>query len=283
MTLPWNSCRFDQNAAQTVSGASHSAAYNNFVARSTGLDATHLTAYATLLDGLTTDGFFDGSGNPILLDALYIWATQSTSTRANAKLNLVQNLYNLTESGTVSFAADVGYTGDGSTFYLDPSFVPSSASSPKFVQDSASFGLAIQSTGNGGTTYAMGSATGNGAYFSPNDSGTMSTAINGPLFQPLNANQQGLWGLTRTAASGAGSSAVYRNGSTTPFATDTQTSTGVPGFSMVMFVLNIPTPLLFYGGQMSAAWIGAGLSAANYKKLSDRINTYLTGFSVGLY
>ncbi len=268
----------NSNYNQTVGGFSTSCSQSaNFLARATLVtNNTDKTNYDTLICGLETDGV----GCSTTLDVLQIWGAPDSTT---ALLNLCSATYGGVTSGTVSFAANIGFTGNGSDFYIDASFVPSTAPSPKFVQDSASFGVAIQSTGNGGTTYAMGSATGNGAYFSPNDSGTMSTAINGPLFQPLNANQQGLWGITRTAVSGAGSSAVYRNGFTTPFATDTQASTGVPGFSMVMFVLNIPTPFLFYSGQMSATWIGAGLSAANYKKLSDRINTFMTAYTHGLY
>src|SRR2546423_12896093 len=104
--------------------SSHSAAYNNFIARTSGLDATHLTAYAALLDGLTTDGFFDGAGNSTLLDALYIYATVNRTT---ALLNLVKNAFSCIENGTVSFSADRGYTGDGSSFYLNTQFVPSSA------------------------------------------------------------------------------------------------------------------------------------------------------------
>jgi hypothetical protein len=52
-------------------------------------------------------------------------------------LNWVSTSYPLTEVGTVSFVADRGDTGDGSTGKMGTGFNPTTAVSPKYVQDSA--------------------------------------------------------------------------------------------------------------------------------------------------
>ena len=64
----------------TLPGSLHSSQYTAFIARTSGLDAGHLAAYATLIDGLVTDGLWSK------FDALWIMATD---TAANARLNLV--------------------------------------------------------------------------------------------------------------------------------------------------------------------------------------------------
>src|ERR1039457_3408340 len=87
------------NAAQTTA----------FLARTSGLSGTETTAYTNLINGLVSDGTWS------LLDALYIFATNSTTT---ANLNLISTSFGLTQHGTVTFSADHGYTGDGTAGYL---------------------------------------------------------------------------------------------------------------------------------------------------------------------
>src|SRR5208283_3321474 len=59
-----------------------------------------------------------------LLDALYIFATNTTTTAA---LNLVSSSFTGTVNGTLTFSADNGWTGDGSTGYFGTNFIPSIA------------------------------------------------------------------------------------------------------------------------------------------------------------
>jgi hypothetical protein len=93
-----------------------------FLARTSGLSGTETTAYTNLICGMVTDGTWS------LLDALYIFATNTTTT---AKLNLISTSFPIAYHGTPAessqFSADHGYTGDGSTVYLDTGFIPSSA------------------------------------------------------------------------------------------------------------------------------------------------------------
>lgn len=100
-----------------------------FLARTSGLDATHTSAYQTLICGLVADGIW------AKLDLLYIFATQNTTT---ALLNLKSTSFNGTLNGSPTFTTDRGYTGtEGSiTVYINTGFNPTSGS-PQFTQNSA--------------------------------------------------------------------------------------------------------------------------------------------------
>lgn len=69
-----------------------------------------------------------------LSDALYVTAAHDTQA---AKLNWIDDAYNLTAVASPTFVADRGYTGDGSSSYLDTGFNPTTAPSPKFTQNDA--------------------------------------------------------------------------------------------------------------------------------------------------
>jgi hypothetical protein len=117
-----------------VSGAApDSAAYTNFIARTTGLDATHTNAYKALLDGLTTDGIFEADGTSNYLDVLYVFATQDSTT---ALLNLVENAFNATVGSDPTFTADSDYFADDSDDTLTMGYNPSTAGG-NFTQNSA--------------------------------------------------------------------------------------------------------------------------------------------------
>lgn len=99
-----------------------------FLARTSGLDGTHTTAYTNLINGLVTDGLWSK------LDMLHVYATQDTTT---AQLNLVSTSYPATLVGPPSFTADRGYDSSGSGQYIRTGFIPSTATTPNFVQNSA--------------------------------------------------------------------------------------------------------------------------------------------------
>ena len=104
-------------------------ASTNFIARLTGSPSnTLLDAYCVLIKGLESDGIITGNlsgtaGCGSVLDVLGIFAT---NTSTNAKLNLCGTNYPFTYNGTPAessqFAANLGYTGDGSTVYLDTAY-----------------------------------------------------------------------------------------------------------------------------------------------------------------
>lgn len=101
-----------------------------FLARTTGLDATHTSAYKALINGLVADGVFSN------LDVLYIFATQDSAT---ALLNLVSSSFNGIANGAPTFTIDRGFTGvaASTTVYVNSGFNPTTAPSPKYTQNSA--------------------------------------------------------------------------------------------------------------------------------------------------
>jgi hypothetical protein len=112
-----------------------------FLARTSGLDATHTNAYIALIDDLVDDGIF------AKLDFLQVYATQDQTT---ANLNLVSTSYTATTSGSPTWAADVGYT-TASDKYVNTGFNLSTGT--QFTQDSAH--ISVWSGSAGGSDYAI--------------------------------------------------------------------------------------------------------------------------------
>lgn len=259
----------------SVVGSSASAAYTNFLARSTALDGTHQTRYQTLLDGLTTDGFFDGSGVSTKLDALYIFATQPDGTRANAKLNLVSSSFPLVEQGTVSFAPDVGYTGDGTTFWLNTQFTPNSGVHV-YTTNSASYGVYNRTNAANGST-DMGSFSGVSSYLSISTNISYSINGGGTSLSPP-AARNGFFGVVRTGASAV---QLYQNSSPTPIGTNTDVAGGLDGIPINIFAYNSggsPT-----NHQLAAAFIGVGLTGAEWALLATRVNNFMISAGASVY
>jgi hypothetical protein len=269
----------------------NSAAFNNFIARTSGLNAAHQNRYATLLNSLTFDGFFDSYGNSTLLDLLYIFATADSTT---AKLNLVQNQYNCTYNGTPAestrFQADHGYTGDGSTVFLDTQFNPVTAlPSPN---------MAVNSTGEG--VYATTAI--------PSVTNTCPIGTNDDVLSSV------LWSTTTTSVTLSGGGAVASGQTTvgkTGFFAGTRTSsttasvyTFISGFQGIdgtnsssnslqidygnIFVLaqnfGIDGPAVdFCSNQLSAAFVGAALTPAQMSVLATRINAYMQSLGINAW
>lgn len=83
------------------------------------------------------------------LDALYVIAAADSQAAAR---NWIADQYNLTVSSAPVFVADRGYTGDGVDDFLDSSFNPTTAVSPKFTQNSACMGIRSRTDLTNGTT-----------------------------------------------------------------------------------------------------------------------------------
>lgn len=243
----------------------------NFLARATTItNPTDKTNYDALISGLVTDTDF------AKLDALHIWAAPD---RTSALLNLVQNAYNPTENGTVSFSPNHGYTGDGSTFFLESNFNPFSASSPQYALNSASLGIYVQSniTSGGTNTDNVGADNVGAAYITSFSFGNAVWQVNGGGARlPTTTTSQGLWVATRTSANDI---AFYRNGNTTPLDSSAAVASDfVPRETFKYFKRGG-----FSQSQMSAGFFGSGLSSAAMARISARINTFMTAYGVNVY
>lgn len=265
-------------------GASPSAAYTNFQARAslTGSDATN---YQTLLDGLTTDGFFDGSGNSTLLDFFYILAAPSSTV---ALLNLVQNAYNPTANGSPTFTAYQGYNGvDGSTtVYLDTGFNPTSGS-PNYTQNSAH--ISIWSNTNATPASGArdigfdGSITGQACahIISKSSANTTNYRINddrvGQSGGIANTDATGFYVASR---SGSSAQKGYRN-NVDQSVGSVASGTLVSGNFYILALNTVGTGANSgSANQLCFASIGANLTATQVGQIYSRVGTYRT--AVGL-
>ncbi len=250
-------------------------ASTNWLARATNVTLTaDKTNYDNLLCGLVTDGVL------AKLDALYIYGAPDSTT---AKLNLAQNAYNSTQTGSLTFTAYTGFTGDAATGYLDTGFNPFSASSPQFTQNASSLSVCVLSSRTTDQGWeALGTQSNNFSFIEP--FGTFADlvqyAINSATpIAVVNTNAQGMWTASRTTSLAI---ALYRNGSA--FDSSAANASGsVDNDTILVFASNTsagPSPTAFTGDQQAAAAIGGALTATDAGNLRTRINTYLTAYSV---
>ena len=165
---------------------------------------------ATLIDGLVADGVW------AKLDALYVLAQQNET---DAKLNLIGTSYGLTQTGgllakpgprtgSLIFTAYVGFRGFSAVgSYFDTGFNPSSASSPKYTQNFASFGV-WSGLLNDEAASSMG--TGSLANMFTNYGATFYPRVNGGVSAPTSITS----GLSAGDRPDAGHVACYQNGAT---------------------------------------------------------------------
>lgn len=242
-----------------AAGSCVSSQGNAFIARTSGLDATHITAYCTMIDGLVSDGVWS------LLDVLFIFATD---TQANALLNLTSSTFSASVTGTVTFTANQGYSAAQAASMVNTTFNPFTASSPNFVQDSATLHFWRISTSNFASAGMNqgGQATKNSMfprftdgnlYCDVNASSDDATGIANPT------NAAGGYTCSRTASTGY---SYYKNGSS--LGTRTNTSTAVAtGTMQVLPGLNT--------GDSAMLAAGAGMNATQALAFYNRVHAYL--------
>lgn len=247
----------------------------NFIARTSGLNTTHRTNYDNLICGFVTDGDYTG------LDLAYAWATDTTT---NALLDLTPNARNGTATGTVSFSADHGYTGDASTFFIDTGFNAFTAGGQYTLNSAAGGVYVLNNLTSGYTGFVFGADNVTPTIFAPSNFGNATYEINSALSKVVaSGTTQGQWILSRTAASGAAAVSLYRNGNTTPFDTDTSASDFIPRTNFYFFAVNSGGIGLPSNATMSAGWLGKGVNSAAQARIAARFNTYMTAYGINVY
>lgn len=234
-----------------TTASSDAAATTAFLARTSGLDATHTNAYKALINGLVSDGVFTG------FDVLCFFATQDSTT---AKLDLTTAANNVTLTGTPTFTADKGYSG---LAYALATCINSIASNggTQFTQNSSSIMMWRGSTSSG--TEALRMADGNNVTLGISDFGQ----DDGEIFDTsmLTFGAPLVSGLTSIVRTGAGARNLYHGGSSV--ANDTRASAASSG-------------TMQFGGQANAVLamlgVGRGFSGAEMTNINSRANTYLT-------
>lgn len=251
-----------------------------FLARTSGLSGTETTVYTNLICGLVTDGIITGtmagSGSGAsacgsIFDAFYLLATNTTTT---ASLNLCSTSFSLTSTGGLTFTADQGYTGDGTNNLLT-SLVPN-AGGLNYAQDSASIGACdLTNRTTSDATTIIGSRNGAGtsySYISPNFTGnTYAPELNGFTFGTTGAasTAQGINAVSRTSSANI---AAYHGASSTPVGTITDTSVLLSDAQYQILGTQGGTSTT---DKVAVAWIGAGITGAQYLLIYNRIHTAL--------
>lgn len=198
------------------------------------------------------------------LDVLYLFAAHDSQA---ALLNWVSTSYNASTVNSPAFTTDRGFQGNGSSSYLSSNFNPATASSPKFIQNSAHV-----SVWNRSSNYTWGG-----------DVGSSNVQLR-PLydssftFYQVNSNSQTVMTPPTTAGtkhqlarrSGASATAYFAQGSMQH--SDT-TSSSTPGNATINF-LNYSTT--YSNHQLASGSIGASLTDTEIADFSNALQTYMT-------
>lgn len=228
-----------------------------FLARTSGLDATHQAAYTTLICGLVTDGVFSK------LDALYITATSTTTT---ANLNLVSTSFTMTVTGTpLTFTADTGYSG-GAPNFLDTN-LNASLGGALYTQDSAHISVWDMTAGAGDGNQLVGASTQEHIYPRFTNGNAFFRINNGTGTNVAVATATGFYTGNR---SGAGATQSYKNGASVVTGTDASAALNNSTFTLPFAGAGTPSADVF-----SAASFGGSLTGTQAANLCSRIGAYL--------
>ena len=220
----------------------------------------------------SVDVFFKqlrNDGN-LLLDYFYLFAQDQ---QVNAKINLINpSLYNITEVGTPTWTANAGYTGNGSTMYLQTNFIES-ANAVQATATSETIGTYMRQTVTAGSHYNIGAADSSNqtwlatAYGSGYMEGVLAHASG---IVSSNLNTKGCFCLTKPSA------LVIQNWINGAMLGTTACTTGalVTKQDYVMAWNNNGAAQLFDTNQYAAAWKGSG--AINQVLFNSAVNTLMT-------
>ncbi len=198
------------------------------------------------------------------LDLLYIFATNAGSNFS--RINWITPAsFELTAVNSPTFTSNVGWTGNGTSAYLDTGWV-ASTHAVNYTIAKASYGCKIVSGSAGNSGYReMGAGNGGigvGAYIrSRNLSGQIEWRINDDFNRTVATDSANyFWHVNRVTASGTAAKELFRNGSSLSSANDNGTE--VPAYSFIILgINNVGTIQNFTNRQLAMAFVGGDLFA----------------------
>lgn len=205
-------------------------------------------------------------------DAFYVFAAHDSQA---ALLNWVSTSFDATATNSPTFTTDRGFNGNGSSSYIHTNFNPTTASSPKYTQNSAHYSVWRQNSGNANGDFgARTTSAGNYLRVSEIDSpGYFFCQINEPGASAA-ANPYGSavghWIINRSNSS---SGQVYKNGSNFTIDLNPIGSSGT--------IPNSPFSVGAYGSHYSnkiyaSASIGSSLNSTEAAAFASAMQTYMT-------
>ncbi|MDR3495350.1 MAG: hypothetical protein P4L82_12185 [Ancalomicrobiaceae bacterium] len=209
------------------------------------------------------------SGLLTRLDCLKLRAADNAQA---ARQNLIQNAYNDLAMNSPSFTVNRGYTGDGSTSYLDTRFDPLTAPSPNYSRNSASISVYVTTGSISGTMYDAGSS-GNSRIDVNGVGNNINSRIN-DTSNPADPNGGVTSGLFTVSRTDSTTRTVYLNG----VSVGSSTAASIAVANANFFSLaqnNAGSGSLFSTRRNAAEAIGGGLSAADVANLYNAIYPFL--------
>lgn len=208
------------------------------------------------------------------LDALYLFAAHDSQA---ALLNWTSASYNATLTNSPTFATDRGFTGNGSNAYITTNFNPTTAVSPKFIQNSAHISTWSRTAGTS-SAYDFG-----GDNASSRVRGLIRSASNNSSYQLNSFTLSSTTGGIVTDGTGqflinrdtSTNQTWYRNGSSVASATAGATSVLSETFVFLRNASSYSSRELAFGS------IGSSLTSTEITDFYTALQTYMT--AVGAY
>lgn len=200
------------------------------------------------------------------LDALYVMAAADAQA---ALLNWVASQYDLTAVNSPTFAADQGFTGNGTSARLASTFDPTTAPGPKFVLNSGTIGIFNRTNNNTNSSLdlSMGSTR-----ISRNSASTQyQTRVQDGTATTAPAPSAGHWAARRIASN---ERTYWKDGVVSN--TDAVATTSIT--SGVLTLLSAGASA-FSTAQLSLAYVGGGFDDTQMVAMNAAIAAYKT--SVG--
>jgi hypothetical protein len=242
------------------------------------VSGTRKTVVDTFIKCLKSNSLFT------ILDRYWLLAGENV---ASAQTDMI-GLASWTSHGTINFAANAGYTGDGTSGYLDTNFVPSTAGG-HFALNSASYGtyLLNNRTVSNGNQVTMGvldgSATYSEVYGNSTSNHTVSLSDSGVAPAGATATTaRGSYILSRAGASGSATKSLYVNG--TLWGSVSQATTSLSTHALFISGLdNGGSPGFFTSDQHAAAFIGGGMDATQSANFETCQNTMMSNIGINVH
>jgi hypothetical protein len=202
------------------------------------------------------------------LDRLWLYASEnSASALTDLKATSLA-----TAISSPTFTTDRGYTFNGTSSYINTEFNPATAGG-SYTLNSASLGVYARQFGTGAFVYYVGIYSGAAFTGIYGDSVPQLGMLMNDAASSGNVNSvPSLLVATRTASNAR---ALYVNG--VLGVSETQVSTSIPSFNVFVGARNNQgSPDTMSTAQISAAFIGGGLTATEVASFSASINTYMS-------
>lgn len=230
---------------------------------------------------LISDRFVAGKAKSFWakLDALWVHAAHGPEA---ARINWLGDFYNCVPVNNPAFEVDRGYMGDGSSSYLDTSFNPATATSPKFTQNSGTLGIRSNTNNQGAGSLA--------GFFSGTDGTTINPRTTADRFagrtnqataretaNGVVTSSIGMFVVSRTSAN-TGEPALYRDGAAL-------TNIAIAGSASLApangsFRLGSISNTSYRACQFSMGFVASGLTAQEVLDVYNWFEPYRTALGV---